>query len=81
MVAWLRDQGDSGYTDREEDMSTNWVVGDVFVRDGDSAEHKIIATCEDGLRVLVRRQSWGLARSFQYFMDARIAPGQERVAS
>jgi hypothetical protein len=55
-----------------------WQVGDVFTRDGDLAEHKVLATCEDGLRVLVRRQAFGLARSFQYFMDARVAAGQER---
>ncbi len=25
-------------------------------------------------------ESYGLARSFQYFMDARVAPGQERAS-
>lgn len=59
--------------------ASNWMVGDVFLRDGDSAEHKVIATGENGLTVLVRRQAWGLARSFQYFMDARMSEGQERV--
>ena len=57
----------------------SWNVGDKFTRDGDSATHTVLATCEDGLRVLVRREGWGLARSFQYFMDARRAPGQVRV--
>lgn len=63
-----------------KDSPTVWTVGDVFRRDGDLADHKVIAPCEDGLRVLVRRQAFGLARSFQYFMDARVTTGQEKVS-
>ena len=46
-------------------------VGDVFYRDGDLARHTVLAYAADGLRVLVRREAFGLARSFTYFCDAR----------
>jgi hypothetical protein len=64
---------------RQDVGARNWRVGDVFLRDGDSAEHKVLACGENGLTVLVRRQGWGLARSFQYFMDSRVSEGQTPV--
>ncbi len=48
-------------------------IGEVFYRDGDSASHTVLAYAADGLRVLVRREAWGLARAFTYFMDAQVS--------
>lgn len=58
-------------TRKGDAMGAEWRIGDSFYRDGDLAAHTVLAFTEDGLRMLVRREAYSLARAFTYFMDRR----------